>query len=51
MAQISNQMFVLFLDTCDSINIDLLWLRFRRRLWEANSQNAVLHGRFDILVL
>jgi hypothetical protein len=48
---ISKQMFVLFLDTDDSINSDFLWLRFRRRLWEANSQYAVHHGRFDILIL
>jgi hypothetical protein len=44
-------MFVLFLDTNASINSNLLRLRFRGRLWEANRQNAVHHGRFDILVL
>ncbi len=43
--------FFVFLHSNDSINGDLLWLRFRRRLREADSQNAVHHGRFDIVIL
>jgi hypothetical protein len=41
--------FILLLH--NSINSNLLWLHFRCRLREANGQNAIDHGRFDILVL
>lgn len=53
MAQIPKQVTSLFvfLHGYDLINSDLLWLRFRGRLREADSQNAVHHGRFDIFIL